>query len=668
MAYKKWIVKQSDKELAKSLAIDCDIDPITALIAAERGYDDPALLEQFISDEVMISPAYDLIDIDLAVDCIKEAIANNEKIAVYGDYDCDGISATALLYGFLKDIGADCIYYIPDRFSEGYGMNKDAVESLKKHGVKLIITVDNGISSIEVIDYANSLGIKTVVTDHHIPKDILPNAAAVVDPHRLDCPSDFKEICGTAVAFKLVCAICEMEPEELINKFADLLAIATISDVMPLTEENRCYVKCGINQIRYKARTGISAIINVAGIEKAGIDSAKIAFGIVPRINASGRMGDASRAVEMLLCENMLEAIKIANELDTDNALRQQTEKEILTEAIEIVETNGYKNDRVIVVSGNNWHKGVVGIVASRIADKYGKSCFVISTDGENSSGSGRSCGGFPLFDAVLFCTEILTKYGGHSLAAGVSMNTSDIDLFRKQINEFAKKLPYYPPTVEIDLKLNPAALSVDIVDALSVLEPYGNGNNLPVFGIFDSTIVKTTALSGGKHTRLLLSKGDTTFTAMVFGAGPEQLPFDAGDNVDLAVTLGANYYKDEYTLSVVVKAIRPSGIDDDSFFNSYITFNDFLVNNEINSDSIAPTRADIGEVYKYVKLNAGAEEKIVYKFAKSLGPGKTLAAIKILSELKLIIKENGVLRINEIINKQDLSNSDFYKKITKSI
>jgi len=333
---KKWKISSFDKALAKELAMECDVDPIVALIASARGYRDPMELEQFISDEPVFSDPQETADIIKAADIINAVIEDGGKIAVYGDYDCDGVTATALMYSYLKTRNSDCIYYIPDRFTEGYGMNVDAVEKLASDGVKLIITVDNGIKCFEEISLANKLGMTVVVTDHHLPDETLPEAAAVVDPHRRDCPSTFKEICGAEVAFRLICVMENREPEELLPYFADLLALAVLGDIMPLTLENRTIVKYGISKLKNSPITGLSALLNVAGISQDTVNSGRISFGLVPRINAAGRMGKAERAVELLITDNIMTALNIANEIDDENALRQQTEKIIFEQTVEI--------------------------------------------------------------------------------------------------------------------------------------------------------------------------------------------------------------------------------------------------------------------------------------------------------------------------------------------
>lgn len=667
MGFKKWVVMDSDKSLAKTLAQECNTDPIVALIASARGYSDPTDLEQFLLDEPCFSDPYELKDIELAAECINKAIEDNKKIAIYGDYDCDGVVSTALLYNYLTSRGANCIYYIPDRFDEGYGMNVNAVKTLKEKGIDLIITVDNGISCYMEIEYANSLGITVVVTDHHLPPEVLPNAFAVVDPHRIDCPSTFKQICGAEVVFKLICVLDGKEPEELIYSYADLLCLAVIADIMPLSFENRSIVKCGIRKLKNNAITGLSALLNVAGIETNSVNSRSIAYGLSPRINAAGRMGKADRAVRLLTEKHILEALQIANEIDSENAIRQQIEKEIFNQAVEKIEKNGYFHNRVIVVEGENWYSGVVGIVAARLTERYGVPSIVISVEKDMAHGSGRSIDGFSLFDALNSTSHLLTKFGGHTLAAGLSLKKEDIEAFRKEINEYAFSKPLAVPTIKIDCKLNPAAITVDLTDSLTELEPFGNENQTPIFGLYGVTLQKITPLSNNKHLRLIFSKGENSFKAMLFGIGTNVFCFEEGDCLDLAVTLDTNYYNGNYSVNVTIKAIRMNGTNDDVLFSQIENYNNFYSGYEYDPKQIMPTREEVGLIYKFILQKSALLDRVRYVFLNTLGYAKTELSVNVLLELGLISKnENGLLSAVRSSQKTDLMNSKTYKFITK--
>ena len=668
MGFKKWIVSNYDKALAKELAEECDVEPIVALIASARGYTDPMDLEQFLDNEPVFSNPYEMADILLAAEIVNAAVEDNVKIAIYGDYDCDGVTATALLYNYLTARNANCVYYIPDRFDEGYGMNKQAIQKLADDGVKLILTVDNGISAIDEVQYAKELGLDVVITDHHLPREVLPTADAVVDPHRPDCPSEFKEICGAQVAFRLICVMENKEPEELLPYFADILSVAVMADIMPLTEENRSIVKYGIEKLKTQPLTGLSALISVAGLEQKSITASKIAYGICPRINAAGRMGDAARAVELLTCDNMMKSLSIANEIDDENSYRQQIEKGILSQAVSIVEEKGYNNNRVIVCEGENWHSGVVGIVAAKLAEKYGKPTILLSFDGEgNAHGSGRSIEGFPLFEVISSCSDCLDKFGGHSQAAGVSLKQENIDIFRQSINEYAESLEYTAPVLHIDCRLNASALTVDLATALKVLEPYGPKNPMPIFGLWGVKLERITPIGGGKHLRLLFSSGINSFTALLFGVNEENFCFDIGDILDLAVSVEENLFKGELGLSIQIKAIRKNGTNDVELFTSLELWESFLSKKKRDFTLICPTREEVGEVYKYLLQTKAQEDKIKYAFVNSLNIGKTMASLKILEELRLISKnEKGYIFGVKTSEKTDLRLSHTYNALGK--
>ncbi len=666
MAFKKWCVADFDKQLAKELAAECDVDPIVALIASSRGYDDPMELEQFLSDDPVFSDPRECADIEKAADIVNDAIEKGEKIAVFGDYDCDGVTATALLINFLRAEGADCIYYIPDRFTEGYGMNCDAVKKLAEEGVKLIITVDNGIVCFEEIALAKQLGMRVVVTDHHLPQETLPEADAVVNPNRKDCPSAFKAVCGAEVVFRLLCVMEGREPEELLPYFADILSVAVIADIMPLTLENRSIVKYGVEKLKTAPLTGLSALLSVAGVSQDSVNASKIAFALSPRINAAGRMGSAARAVELLCTDNMMTALSIANEIDADNSTRQQIEKKIFAEAAQIIEKEKLMYDRVIVVKGENWHHGVIGIVASRITERYGCPAILFSSDGEFAHGSGRSIEGFSLYDAIDSCREMTVKFGGHEQAAGVTLKSDDIEEFRRKINEYARTKDYVPPTLLLDCKLNPSALSLDLAFELQILEPFGSGNKTPVFGVFGAKLERITPISSGKHLRMLFSKGNNSFQCLLFGITPENFCFEVGDILDVAVTVEPNLFKGEYSVSVLLKAIRMSETDDDKLFLDFKTYNDYLAGENVDYKLIFPEREDVGEVFRKISEKPILIERIKYIFINKIGYAKTCVAITVLEELGLITNKNGVLSAVKGAPKTNLLNSPTYKFLTE--
>ncbi len=670
--YKKWLVPKIDKSEAAFLAEECNIDPFLSLVALSRGYSEPYELELLLSDEIQISDPYELDGMNEAVNRINFAIENEEKIAVFGDYDCDGITATVLLVEYFKGRNVDVIYKIPNRDEDGYGMNIRQIDEIESEGADLIITVDNGINSVEEIEYANSLGIDTVITDHHLPKGSRPNAVAVVDPYdSADC--NFKSLSGVGVAFKLVCALEGKQPEEMLPYFGDLVTIGTVADIMPIVDENRSIVRFGLEVLNKKRRTGISALMRVSGIYGKELNVGAISFQIAPRLNSSGRMSDAGLSVKLLLERNYEQAVEIASIINEQNNMRQDIEKQIFDQAVEVIEQNKYYYNRVIVVDGYNWHCGVIGIVASKIVEKYGKPCIVLSNDGVEVTGSGRSIKGFSLFEALQAVSHLTSRFGGHELAAGVGMRAENIEEFRNQINDYAKGLEFSFQTLKLDCKLNPKAISMDIVRVLEPLKPYGVGNPAPLFGIFNVKIERKTAIGQGRHLRLTFSREGASFSALLFGFSEEKFPFNIGDIVDIAVSMDINEYKGTESLAIIIKDIRPSGIDEEQYEKGIINYESFKSGSDFSASVLLPSRKEIAVVFKYLreKNSKILKEKVINSLLRYLPLGKLYSSIDILCELGLINSEiNGeeeFLEISQISQKTDLENSDIYKSLLKA-
>ncbi len=664
MAYKKWLVAATDKSKAAYFSEMCDTDPFLTLIALSRGYDTPEELEMFFSPEPILSSPYDLPDMVKAVEVINGAIESNKKIAVFGDYDCDGITSTALLYSYLKKRNADVIYYLPDRFSDGYGMNNAAIDLLKEKGVELIITVDNGIAAFDEVEYAKSIGIGTVVTDHHLPPERLPDALAVVDPHLENSGCEFPDISGVMVAFKVVCALEDCEPEELLPEYADLLAIGLVADVMPLRDENRCVVKEGIKAINNTKKMGLIALLNSAGIGRGEVNAGKIAFGIAPRLNAVGRMSSPIPALELLLCEDFGRANELAALIEEQNSQRQNEEREVYEAAQSIIEQKGYNYNSVIVVAGDGWHHGVLGISAARLTERYGKPTILLSIDDDIASGSGRSIDGFSLYDALKQNENLLMKFGGHKLAAGVTLKTANIDLLREALNEYAKVLPDVIPTLKLDCRLNISAITLDLADALEELEPYGMGNPSPVFGLYNLEIIRISELSGGKHTKLILSKGGSAIQIMFFSIPTVSFPFVVGDIVDVAVSLSVNEYAGNRNVTVKATGIRKSGVNEDEFFKELRLYDAFRCGEERCYPGI--TRQEIGNVYRAIDGTV-ANQLVIQRFITNLGFFKTSVAIDVLEELGLIKRKkiDYVKYLKKVPDKKaNLENSHILKRL----
>lgn len=609
MSRKKWLLKEVDKELASDIADEYGIDPFAALLLVSRGVVDEYEIEEFFSEAPMLCDPFDIIDMHKACDRISRAVDEGELIAVYGDYDADGVTATALLTSFLQTQGARVISYIPDRATEGYGLNKGAVEKLKAQGVDLIVTVDNGVSAFEEAELIYELGMELVVTDHHKVSDKLPRAEAVVDPHRSDCLSEFRNWAGVGVAFKLCCALCG-DSDEVLSTFADLVAIGTIGDVVNLTGENRTLVKEGLKLINSDNNLGVTGLRRVSGADEKSLTAGTVAFSLVPRINAIGRTAHANTALKLLMSEDCDESSEISGIVNSANVERQALEKEIYTQALAEVNANpALLNNRVLIFCGKDWHPGVIGIVAARLTQKYGKPCLVISDDGENAKGSARSIEGFSLYDAISSASELLTHYGGHVLAAGFSLKSENLDKFRVAIEQYAKTVEMPFPTLEIDLRLRPEFISADLLEIISSLEPFGAGNPQPVFGLYGMTLTSVQSIGGGKHLRLTLKKGECTHTALLFSTTADEFPYRTGDILDLAVKLERNEYMGQVRVSIFVKEIRMSGTDDEKYLKSVRLYEKIKRRDRITerqAQFALPGRDFFANVYRFIKENGG--------------------------------------------------------------
>lgn len=577
MILRKWEVRPLDKERAAAFAQTYGVPFFLAMLMNIRGLDDAAHLREFLGEGEPLSDPFLLKDMDKAAARITRAVDNMEKIAVYGDYDADGVTSTAMLYSYLETRGADVIFYIPQREGEGYGMNMGAVEYLKEQGVSLIVTVDNGISSVQEVARANELGIDVVVTDHHRPQEILPDAVAVVDAYRPDDTSPYKHFSGVGIAFKLLMALEDGagDVEDLLEAYSDLAAIGTIGDIVPLTGENRTLIRAGLERLSQSDRPGVQALLENAGIAGKALTSTNVAFTLVPRINATGRMGAPERAVRLLISGYEEEAEVLSEEICADNEERRRVEAEIAEAAFADIEAKGYMKDRVVVVDGENWHHGVIGIVASRVTERCGKPCMIISRGETEAKGSGRSIEGFSLFEAICACGDLLIKFGGHPMAAGITLKPENIEAFRKRINRYAAEhFPQMPTqTVTLDCKLNPAALSVSMAQSLTQLEPFGNGNPQPVFGLFNMELSNVTPVGGGGHLRLTLEKNGAVITAMRFNTKPEELPYHIGDKIDLAVQLEAREFRGQPSLTVIVRDMKFAAFNTEKNIASLASF-----------------------------------------------------------------------------------------------
>lgn len=647
MILRKWEVRPLDKERAAAFAQTYGVPFFLAMLMNIRGLDDAAHLREFLGEGEPLSDPFLLKDMDKAAARITRAVDNMEKIAVYGDYDADGVTSTAMLYSYLETRGADVIFYIPQREGEGYGMNMGAVEYLKEQGVSLIVTVDNGISSVQEVARANELGIDVVVTDHHRPQEILPDAVAVVDAYRPDDTSPYKHFSGVGIAFKLLMALEDGagDVEDLLEAYSDLAAIGTIGDIVPLTGENRTLIRAGLERLSQSDRPGVQALLENAGIAGKALTSTNVAFTLVPRINATGRMGAPERAVRLLISGYEEEAEVLSEEICADNEERRRVEAEIAEAAFADIEAKGYMKDRVVVVDGENWHHGVIGIVASRVTERCGKPCMIISRGETEAKGSGRSIEGFSLFEAICACGDLLLKFGGHPMAAGITLKPENIEAFRKRINQYAAEhFPQMPTqTVTLDCKLNPAALSVSMAQSLTQLEPFGNGNPQPVFGLFNMELSNVTPVGGGGHLRLTLEKNGAVITAMRFNTKPEELPYHIGDKIDLAVQLEAREFRGQPSLTVIVRDMKFAAFNTEKNIASLASFEKWQRGEVLSAEDknrLYPDRACLAAIYRALRTVNGKETDQV-RFVSQFGKDMTLGLFK---TALLVFEERGLV------------------------
>ena len=507
---------------------------------------------------------FSMPDMPKAVDRIIQAIEKKEKVIIYGDYDVDGITSITILKSFLRDRGIDVAEYIPNRLSEGYGLNKEAVEKIAKQGFTLMITVDCGITGVEEVEYAKSLGMETIVTDHHEPGDIIPDAIAVVDCKRKDNKYGFRELAGVGVVFKLTQAISkrlELDEKEYL-KYLDIVSIGTISDIVPLVDENRVITKLGLKLVECTKNLGLNAILSEIGMKK--IDSSVVSFGVAPRINACGRMGYAEEALKLLLSNNSNDAKKLAQSLKKYNNDRQAEEKKIFNEAINQIKEQKLENANSICLAGENWHSGVIGIVASKITEMFFKQCILICLEegSDLGKGSGRSIPGFDLHEALMKCQEVLEGFGGHSMAVGLAVKKQNFEKFKELFGKIVDEanIKDVEPIIKIDSILNIDNLDKEMVKSLNLLEPFGEANKTPIFVFKNLKIDSIRALTEGKHLKLTLRTNQNNYIdAIGFNLGELSEEYRIGDKVDIAGNVEINSFNDRESIQINLKDMMKS-------------------------------------------------------------------------------------------------------------
>ena len=562
---KKWQIYETNaetQEKIKELQEKYQINQLLATILVNRNITDPEKLKIFLHPTRNdFHDPFLMPDMQKAVNRIKHAIENQEKVIIYGDYDADGITSITVLKSFLEEIGLHTDYYIPNRLNEGYGLNKLAVKKIADENYDLMITVDCGISAVEEIKYANELGLETIITDHHEVAEQLPKALAIVDAKRKGNQYPCRDLAGVGVVFKLIQAISKELglPEETSLKYLDIVCVGTISDIVPLQDENRVIAKLGLMLVNQTKNIGLKSLLMSSGYKN--IDSTTISFGVAPRINACGRMGHAEKALKLFLSKNINEVNELTKELNEYNRIRQETEKNIYEEAVEKIENQHLDQNATIVVAGENWHHGVIGIVASKITDLYFKPSILLCYEDDIAKGSGRSIPGFDLHDALMKCTDTIERFGGHSMAIGIAVKREMVEPFSQEVEAIAKELHIEQilPIINIDSKVELSQISKEMVASLKQLEPFGEGNKTPIFAIKNLKVDSIRALSEGKHLKMSLRDSNTIVNAIGFNMGHLVDEYRIGDKIDIVGVLEVNSFNGVESLQINLKDVMKS-------------------------------------------------------------------------------------------------------------
>ena len=674
--YGNWNVTQPNTASVNAL-VSGGYAPLTAMVLSSRGMDDARAAAAYLDCSSQLPDPYLMTDMALAAGRVAKALSDGEKIAVFGDYDVDGITSTCLLTDFLRKCGAQCVPYIPGRLEEGYGLNPIAIRQLHEEGVKLIITVDCGITAIEEAKMCRDLGIDLVITDHHECKECLPDAIAVVDPHRIDGGYPHMNLSGVGVAFKLASALAGSQ-QEVLEQYADMVCLGTVADVMPLQGENRVFVAKGLESLRHTTRPGFAALMKESGCDPETLTSSSIGFMLAPRINAAGRMGQIDLAVELFLTQDADRAAVLAKGLCDLNRQRQAVESEIYDQAVSMLDPD--QTPDAIVLADESWHQGVVGIVASRIAEEYCCPTFLICLDGDHGKASSRSYGGFNLFTSLTALSELLESYGGHELAAGFTISRENIPAFRSRISQLARDF-YRDDTprtqLDIDCAVTADILTIRGIESLSALEPCGNGCPKPVLMMENLTIDRVSLVGNGRHTRLRLRAGRHYLGAIYFSCTPEGASIQAGDVVDVAFNPQINEFRGERSVQMNVLDIRPSckaQCSPDQ--EGYLGLRQGTVTAAV-VEKLLPDRADQAAVWRYLVSDGRAViqespmclcRKIVRWSGKPLSLGKMLTCLDIFADVHLIdvqrLHKYLSIRLTPSAGKTDLNRSQTMQRL----
>ena len=674
--YGNWNVTQPNTASVNAL-VSGGYAPLTAMVLSSRGMDDARAAAAYLDCSSQLPDPYLMTDMALAAGRVAKALSDGEKIAVFGDYDVDGITSTCLLTDFLRKCGAQCVPYIPGRLEEGYGLNPIAIRQLHEEGVKLIITVDCGITAIEEAKMCRDLGIDLVITDHHECKECLPDAIAVVDPHRIDGGYPHMNLSGVGVAFKLASALAGSQ-QEVLEQYADMVCLGTVADVMPLQGENRVFVAKGLESLRHTTRPGFAALMKESGCDPETLTSSSIGFMLAPRINAAGRMGQIDLAVELFLTQDADRAAVLAKGLCDLNRQRQAVESEIYDQAVSMLDPD--QTPDAIVLADESWHQGVVGIVASRIAEEYCCPTFLICLDGDHGKASSRSYGGFNLFTSLTALSELLESYGGHELAAGFTISRENIPAFRSRISQLAREF-YRDDTprtqLDIDCAVTADILTIRGIESLSVLEPCGNGCPKPVLMMENLTIDRVSLVGNGRHTRLRLRAGRHYLGAIYFSCTPEGASIQAGDVVDVAFNPQINEFRGERSVQMNVLDIRPScKAECSADQEGYLALRQGTVIPGA-AEKLLPDRAVQAAVWRYLVSDGRAViqespmclcRKIVRWSGKPLSLGKMLTCLDIFADVHLIdvqrLHKYLSIRLTPSAGKTDLNRSQTMQRL----
>jgi single-stranded-DNA-specific exonuclease len=673
LGLRDWVLPKIDKELSEAISHKWQLPEFLVYMLLGRGFKTEEDANEFLNGSNKFPDPFHFENMKILVENLQESIEKFEKICIYGDYDADGITSTVMMYEYLQERGADVIYQIPSRYSEGYGLTISAIDKMHDYGVKTILTVDNGMSAHEEVNYANSLGIKVLVTDHHLPGEIPPAARSIVNPH-FNKGKSFKFYAGVGVAFKVIEAMEKGEKtwEELMDRFGDLVAIGTIGDAVPLLKENREFVRKGIEILKNSKRIGLREILK--NVDK--IDELFITCNIVPKINACGRIGNPELAAKLLLCENESETSEIYEFITNENEKRKIICKETNEDVQKKIRDNPEMYfKRVIFAQSESWNHGVLGIVASRIISKFGKPVILFSIEEGEARGSARSTQGFSIFDAIEQCSEFLERYGGHKMAVGMNLKSENIEPFKKRFFEYIEKIQIPHPVINIERVLEPEEITADNVENLERIRPFGTENFEPMFGIFEVKLINIVPIGGGKHLKLMFSKKGRNFSAVYFGVSAQKFFYVVGDILDLAVKIRFNFYAGNRDIGIYISKIKFSSFDAGKAVLEKQIFEDFMNGSEIDDESrhnMRPTREEIASVYKFLKKNCITVSKLEVLIKRinkeNINFSKLCIVFEIINELGLVdITKNADVyefSINNVSSKVDLERSSILRKL----